>query len=117
MLIHERCEFDSVLLGAFNHYLSARPKAKTLFTSITPMGWEQCIPLQPSDFLAYEAMKETHRHRPGQKQRGRRKSLSAFLGLESVGAVCDEIPRKEILKWKDQVEERDRKRGMAHLNK
>ena len=67
MLIHERCgKFDSVLLDAFNHYLTARPNAQSLFTSIKPMGWEECVPLQPADFLAYEAMKETHRHRRSQ---------------------------------------------------
>jgi hypothetical protein len=119
ILIHERCEFDSVLLDAFNHYLRARPTAKSLFTSIAPMGWEDCIPLQPADFWAYEAMKETHRHRPvapGQKKRERRLSLEAALQLESVGAQSEEIPRAQILAWKQAVEERDRKRGKEDLN-
>ena len=117
LLIHERCgKFDSVLLDAFNHYLQARPEARSLFGSITSRGWEECTALQPADFVAYEAMKETHRYRPSQKERPRRKSLAAFLDLESVGAVSEEIPRREILLWKKKVEERDRKRGKAHLN-
>jgi hypothetical protein len=61
-------------------------------------------------------MRESHRYRDGQKLRNRRKSLSAFLEMESVGAICEEIPRKEILIWKARVEERDRNRGMEHLN-
>jgi hypothetical protein len=116
MLIHERCSFDGVLLDAFNHYLRARPHAKSLFTSITPMGWEDCVPLQTADFWAYEAMKETNRFRPGQKARKRRASLEAALALDSVGAQCEEIPRAEILKWKAQVEKRDQERGKEHLN-
>jgi hypothetical protein len=116
ILIHERCEFDGLLLDAFDHFLRARPTANSLFKSITPMGWEGCVPLQVADFVAYEAMKETHRLRAGQKPRARRKSLSAFLEMDSVGAVCEEIPRNQILVWKERVEERDRNRGMAHLN-
>lgn len=116
ILINERCQYDSTLVGAFNHYLNARPLASSIFTSITSEGWEKCIPLQPADFVAYEAMKETNRYRSGQKPRHRRKSLTAFLDLESVGASCDEIPRKVILEWKRSVEEKDRQRGKAHLN-
>jgi hypothetical protein len=116
LFIHERCSHDGTFLDAFNHYLKIRPEAKSLFTSITPMGWEDCIPLQPADFLAYEAMKEANRHRPGQKPRGRRGSLTAFLDLENIGVIWDEIPREEILRWKESVEEKDRARGSAHLN-
>ena len=112
ILINERCSFDGVLLKAFNHHLNERPNAAKLFASISPMGWEDCIPLQPADFLAYEAMKEAHRYRTDGTPRKRRKSLTAFLGLESVGAVCDEIPRAAILKWKEEFEVLDRKRGM-----
>lgn len=115
-LIHERCPFDGVLLDAFNFYLEKRPKASSLFTSITPMGWENCTPLQAADFFAYEAMKESHRFRPGMKPRERRKSLSAALELETVGAMFDEIPREEMLRWKKQVEAKDRRRGKAFLN-
>ena len=116
ILIHERCSYDETFLDAFNHYLQKRPEAKDLFASIAPMGWEDCIPLQPADFLAYEAMKETNRFRPGQKPRNRRGSLTAFLELENIGASCEEIPREEILKWKQSVEEKDRQRGKSYLN-
>lgn len=117
IFIHERCAYDGTFLAAFNHYVEKRPEAKALFSSIAPMGWEDCIPLQPADFLAYEAMKETHRFRPEHKKvRSRRASLTAFLELENVGAICEEIPREEILKWKAKVEEKDRKRGKAYLN-
>jgi hypothetical protein len=86
-----------VLLAGFKNYLEKRPESKSIFASIAPMGWEDCIPLQPADFVAYEAMKETHRHRPGQKARERRKSLTAFLDLPDSGASCDEIPREADL--------------------
>ena len=115
-LIHERCPYDGILLSAFNHYLNARPNAASLFTSIAPMGWEDCIPLQPADFWAYEAMKETHRYRSGLKSRDRRKSLQAALDLENVGAISDEIPPQTILEWKKKVEERDRQGGKEELN-
>ena len=119
-LIHERCEFDGVLLDAFNHFLkAASPERAAMFTSITPMGWERCTPLQVADFCAYESMKDVHRLRPEEirkKARGRRKSLAAFLDMPSTGGICEEIPRHEILRWKEQVEKRDRLRGKSHLN-
>lgn len=61
-------------------------------------------------------MKETHRTRPGLKYRDRRLSLSAFLDIDTVGADSYEIPTAEVLKWKEQVEEKDRANGKAYLN-
>jgi hypothetical protein len=116
ILINEQCNYDAVMRDAFEHYLKARPEAQYIFSSIESKGWEECVPLQLADFLAYEVMKETNRDRPGQKQRQRRKSLSSLLELDHVGASSYEIPKEEILKWKFAVEEKDRKRGKQHLN-
>lgn len=116
ILIHDRCPYDGVLLSAFNHFLKKRPEFASLFRSIAPMGWQNCVPLQPADFVAYEAMKETHRTRPGLRYRDRRLSLKAFLDIDTVGADCMEIPTAKVLEWKEQVEEKDRARGKAYLN-
>jgi hypothetical protein len=121
VLVNERCEFDGVLLDAFNHFRAQSPSKGKMFVSIAPMGWEDCTALQIADFCAYESMKEVHRYRPGQLKpdntmRERRKSLTAFLNLESVGGICEEIPPQEILRWKALVEERDRQRGRSDLN-
>lgn len=115
--INERCEFDGIWRDAFDHYRDKHPHTRSMFTSITPMGWEECVPLQPADFLAYETMKESHRFRPMQKKdRDRRKSLEAFIDLPSVGITSEEIPVEEMLRWKEKVEQKDRERGKAHLN-
>jgi hypothetical protein len=103
-LIHERCPYDSVLLGAFNRSIRKAPLHGDIFTSIAPMGWERCVPLQAADFIAYEAMKETNRLRPSLKQRGRRLSLSALLELDTFGAISEEIPGEVILDWKRTVD-------------
>lgn len=103
-LIHERCAYDGILLSAFNRWLRQKPLRAGLFTSIAPMGWETCIPLQPADFVANESMKEVHRTRPGQKQRERRKSLSAFINHGGGGSKCFVLTGQGISDLKKMVD-------------
>ena len=103
-LIHDRCPYDGVLLATFNKVLHSKPEWKSLFTTIAPKGWEHCVALQPADFIAYEAMKETNRLRPSEKQRDRRQSLSAILGLPHVMAICEEILPEQFREWRDAAQ-------------
>jgi len=59
-IIHDRTQgYDGVIVDAFNTMLNdpSVPHYKKLFTTIAPMGWEDCIPLQPADLIAYEGFK------------------------------------------------------------
>jgi hypothetical protein len=84
-LFHDRCRYDAALLEAFNHMLSDPMfKYPRRFTTITPMGWEHCIPLQPADLVAYEHFKESERRLPTMGRK-RRKSLEILLDFQSLG--------------------------------
>jgi hypothetical protein len=61
-LVHDRSDHDAILLEAFNHLKSdeALPNRER-FTTITSMGWEDCVPLQPADMIAYSNFKTVER--------------------------------------------------------
>lgn len=105
-LVHERCNYDGILLHAFNRWIRQKPDKANVFSTITPLGWQNCIPLQPADFVANESMKEVHRTRPGQKARNRRKSLSAFLALGGGGSKFFILDSKSILDMKKMVDDK-----------
>jgi len=51
-------------------------KYSLVFTTLAPMGWEECPPLQAADLLAYENFKEHERRTASRK---RRKTLDGLL--------------------------------------
>lgn len=94
-LIHDRTtHHDSVLLDAFNAMKNDEAFVhRDRFTAIAPMGWENCVLLQPADLIAYENFKIIERKRAGSK---RRKIMELLLDLNSVGGRGVEIPRQGI---------------------
>lgn len=88
-LIHDRGNYNGVLQEAFQSQL-ADPTFKyaTLFSTLAPMGWEDCLPLQLADFLASEDFKETLRHvseREKDRGRDRRIPLKELLLSDTFG--------------------------------
>jgi len=103
-IIHDRAKgYNQVLLDSFHSMVNDETfRYRERFSSITPMSWEHCIPLQPADILAYENFKEVERH---YQNRDRRKSLTAILDLESTfGGKCVEIPRQGIREVKEMLD-------------
>jgi hypothetical protein len=109
-LIHDRSEYDSVLLDAFNilakdqSYFAAAKR----FCSIAPMSWEQCIPLQQADLLAYENYKESRR---SVSLRDRRKSLDWILERGQLGGFLKGFNAEaltDVAKWFDTLDARIR---------
>jgi hypothetical protein len=79
-LIHDRSAFNAVLLEAFNHLKNDKTLLnRERFTTIIPMGWEDCVPLQPADMIAYSNFKTVER---GHKHR---KDFALILDLDSIG--------------------------------
>lgn len=111
-LFHERCPYDGIFLQSFNRMMDDPTFAyRQYFTMIAPIGWEDCIPLQPADLMAYENFKEGLRQLPDEKPRDRRKILTEIITLGSVGAHLKQIDRPTILKLKgiyDAAAERKR---------
>ncbi len=84
-LFHDHCRYNAAIQDAFDHLLSDPVfQYSGAFTSIAPMRWQHCVPLQPADLIAYEHFKEGERHLPGISRR-RRKSLEMLLDLQSLG--------------------------------
>jgi hypothetical protein len=95
-IIHDRAEgYNQILLEAFDAMLNDPTFLyRKRFSSITPMSWEHCIPLQAADLLAYENFKEVERQPDIRK---RRKSFEAIINLEETfRGKCVYIDRKGI---------------------
>src|SRR5437016_10127165 len=107
-LVHERCAYDAALLQAFNSLLADPTfSCKGLFASLVPMGWEDCTPLQPADFLAYENFKETWRHiseNDKDRNRDRRIPLKELLGSPSFGGVAKHISDESMQEWRKLID-------------
>ena len=103
-IIHDRAKgYNQLLLESFDSMVNDDTfRYRERFSSIAPMSWEHCIPLQPADVLAYENFKEVERQPHIRK---RRKSLEALLDLESTfGGKCVSIPREGIRDIKAMLE-------------
>jgi hypothetical protein len=102
VLFHERCGYDEEYLGAFNKMLADETFAgRYLFRTIAPLGWEDCIPLQPADMMAYEAFKEAERKFTGRK---RRKSLEILLDSKGIGGRAKQFDVENLKEWRDILE-------------
>jgi hypothetical protein len=97
-LVHDRCPYDGVMADAFREAVEDPTfKYKEAFATLAPMGWENCTPLQPTDFIAYENFKDALRilfpHR-------RRKSLQLLIDLGTFGGGVKFLDRKSLRKLK-----------------
>jgi hypothetical protein len=83
-IIHDRTTgYDAILLDAFNAMKEDELfKHRESFTTIAPMGWEECILLQPADLIAYENFKLVERRHAGGTKR---KIMELLLDLDSIG--------------------------------
>lgn len=85
-LFHDRTgngKYDPTILRAFNQVvLSQWFKFKDYFTTIAPMGWEDCVALQPADLVAFETMKEAEARA---EPRLSRKSFLALVDMKDFG--------------------------------
>lgn len=98
-LIHERCPYDGILMKAFNTMLADECfEGSDMFTTIAPLGWENCIPLQVADMLAYESFKDADRKITGRK---RRKSLEALLSTRKFGGRSKSFSEESIQDWRN----------------
>ncbi len=77
--IHDRSPRNGLMLQIFDR-LMADPtfSYKKYFLNIAPMGWEDCIPLQAADLMAYENFKESERV---VTKRNRRYTLKELLSM------------------------------------
>jgi hypothetical protein len=106
-LFHDRSDFDGVYLDAFNLRVDdlANTALKRHFLSITPMGWENCIPLQLADLMAFENMKDSESNIL--TSRDRRKSLVHILDRGQMGGTLRGITRDTLLEFRQRIDSSD----------
>ena len=94
VLFHDRCQYDGVLLDAFNRAINDSTfKGREMFSTIEPLSSQECIPLQLADLVAYENFKDTEGFLVGRK---RRKTLEALLETENYGGRSRRFDAKSI---------------------
>jgi len=80
-VFYERSEFDKLAREAFDMLKTDSNRVYHSIVSAEPKGWEDCIPLQSADFMAYEGFKCV-----GSSLKGKshvRKSLEAIVGSQN----------------------------------
>jgi hypothetical protein len=98
VLFPERCNYDGILLGAFNAMMrDAGFAGKEMFSTIAPLGWEHCVPLQAADMIAYENFKESERKITGRK---RRKSLEYLMTTNRFGGRSKGLSTENLRQWR-----------------
>jgi hypothetical protein len=84
-LFHDRTsshgKHDPAILSAFNEQLGSGFQYSHYFTTIAPLGWEDCIALQPADLVAFEVFKDAEARLCGRPQRKSLKSLMEKIGI------------------------------------
>lgn len=98
-LFHERGNYNATLQRAFDSERKRNAACKQLFLSLTPMGWEDCIPLQPADMLAYETCKEVERDKA--LRPNMRKALAAIIGHENFAGICKNFDKHGLERFRD----------------
>jgi hypothetical protein len=75
--VHDRSERDGDMLAAFNQMKDDKSfEGRDHFTTIMAMGWEDCIPLQAADLVAYETFRDSGNLAASKP---RRKSMESLL--------------------------------------
>lgn len=107
-LIHDRSDYDAALLDAFNQMLEDPYfQYRDRFTTIAPMSWERCVPLQAADLFAYENFKEGERQGTERKMRKSFKLLLALQGaIGGRGRGFDKNSLGELKKMVDGLDEK-----------
>ena len=77
------------------------------------MCWEDCIPLQPADLIAYENMKESEKHLDNRLCR--RKSLMGILELSNFGGRLEHLDRDTIKELKHYIDGDAATRGIIDV--
>ncbi len=102
-LIHDRCDYNTALSLMFTAMLDDPGfPYRQRFTTLAPMGWEECPLLQPADLMAYENFKESQRlvHRA---QHARRRSLDRLINRGLMGGRLSGFDRATLRMLRERI--------------
>jgi hypothetical protein len=101
-LIHDRSNYNQQILSAFDHAKNDSTfEGREIFVSITAQGWEDCVPLQAADLVAYETFKDAENRVTG---RSRRKSLTSILDGFTFGGRSKSFDRDTLQLLREVIE-------------
>ena len=66
-----------------------------IFPTIAPMGWEDCVPVQPADMVAYEVFRDSKRRSIEGKEMNR--SLDALVHMPTFQLVTKRIQKEHLV--------------------
>ncbi|MGB6480781.1 MAG: hypothetical protein WBF15_16935, partial [Candidatus Sulfotelmatobacter sp.] len=102
-LFHDRTangQYDGTILKAFNHQLmNEKFEHSKYFTTIAPLGWEDCLALQPADLVAFESCKYAERTTKP------RKSWTALLDLPQFGIHVKNFSKEALQEMRNDFEQ------------
>lgn len=75
---------------------------KDCFSTIEPLGWQDCIALQPADLLAFECFKEAEARLAG---RDSRRSFKALLDTYPFGIHSKTFQKCALVEYRKKIEE------------
>jgi hypothetical protein len=90
-------QFGAIAMEAFNSFMND-PTAKSVskyFVTMAPMGWEDCVALQPADLIAYEGMKRVNGSLQGKDEI--RKSLRALVGNDQMPVWIEHFTSEAVI--------------------
>ena len=95
-------KYDPTILQAFNRLkndptFSHRDK----FTTVAPLGWKDCIALQPADLVAFECYKQAEARLEARKNR---RSFEALLNMDTFGIRSKTVNLESLNNLKQLVD-------------
>jgi hypothetical protein len=106
-LFHDRTggdgKHDPTILRSFTAQMN-KPDFphRDYFSTIEPLGWQECIALQPADLLAFECFKEAEARLAG---RDSRRSFKALLNTYPFGIHSKTFQKSALIEYRKKIEE------------
>jgi hypothetical protein len=104
-LFHDRTggdgAYDPTMLKAFNDMRNSSFSGARYFTTIAPLGWENCIALQPADLVAFECLKQAQAK---DEARISRKSFDALIDMDAFGIHSLRMNRHAMIQLRTVLE-------------
>lgn len=105
-LFHDRtagnCDYDATILRSFNSLINDPTfVGREMFSTIGPLSWKDCIPLQPADLLAFEGFKQAEAKLA---ERESRKSFKALLNMDNFGIHSKTLNKSANSRLREMIE-------------
>jgi hypothetical protein len=113
-LVHERGNYNGTLQRAFETTKNMSSLCRVLFSTLVPMGWEDCLQLQPADLLAYEECKE--RERDPTHRKDMRRSLAAIRDADKFGGLSKYFDPEGLAKLRNFMTEEMKQQFLLDAN-